>query len=92
MSAKKSNKKIAPFKPVKLKRNPLTRRKKKSKASNSKSSNSKSSNSKSNSGPKKIKMHNNPLRDCGSVGGGTKKKHKKKPKKNCGCSKSWLLF
>ena len=87
MPSKKS-KKIAPD--IKMNSNPLTRRRRNRSKSRSPSKNRK----KTKEAMQKVKMLYNPVRDCGSIGGGkkkTRKKTRKQKKKSCGCNKSWFF-
>ena len=77
MGGKKTRKQVAPD--IKMKSNPLTRRK-----------NQSQSRPDTKKTVQKVKMHNNPVRDCGSIGGG-KKRRKSKRGKSCGCNKSWFF-
>ena len=89
MPSKKKSKKVAPD--IKMNNNPLTRKRRNRSRSRSKSrSPSKSKNKLTKKAMQKVKMNYNPVRDCGSIGGG-KKKTRKQKKKSCGCNKSWFF-
>ena len=81
MAGKKTRKKVAPA--IEMKSNPLTRRRGRSRSRSRSRSNTKKT-------VQKVKMHYNPVRDCGSIGGG-KKRRKSKRRKTCGCNKSWFF-
>jgi hypothetical protein len=68
MAGKKTRKKVAPA--IEMKSNPLTRRKKSSRSRSLSRQNT----------VQKVKMHYNPVRDCGSIGGGKKRKKSKRRK------------
>lgn len=71
MANKKTRKKVAPA--IEMKSNPLTRRKKRSKSRSPSRPNTKKT-------QQKVKMHYNPVRDCGSIGGGKKRRKSKRRK------------
>ena len=71
MAGKKSRKKIAPT--IEMKSNPLTRRKRRTRSQSPSRPNTKKT-------LQKVKMHYNPVRDCGSIGGGKKRRKSKRRK------------
>ena len=71
MACKKSRKKIAPT--IEMKSNPLTRRKRRTRSQSPSRPNTKKT-------LQKVKMHYNPVRDCGSIGGGKKRRKSKRRK------------
>lgn len=74
-------KKVVPA--IKMIKNPLTRKRKRNRLLTRKSGSRSSSTSCSHG----VKMYDNPVRDCGSIGGGKKKRKKK----SCNCSTSWFF-
>ena len=90
MPSKKNTTKIVPD--IEMKSNPLTRKRRNRLTTRLSSKNVGKKNA-----IKKVKMLYNPVRDCGSIGGGKKKtrkytkKYTREKRKSCGCNKSWFF-